>query len=88
MEALAILGCVGLGAVWGWLAGLLLRPGAGRVRHLWRSLLGLGGSTALLAGLVVWLADWRFLLVFAAAALFALLLHLAWLRELRGRVVE
>ena len=79
---ISLIGSVGLGLVWGWLIGSL----GGRVRRPLLDGLALGAGTLLLAGQVAMLAGLDALPRFFGAVMLALLLHLAWRRELRARL--
>ncbi len=78
---LVILGCVGVGAVWGWLIGKLDGTSPSPVRKV----LAVGLATLLLAIEIFILAEWRALAFFLGAAALALLIHLGWRRELIAR---
>lgn len=80
----AVLGTFGsacLGLVWGWLAGSLTLYARPRVR----TLLALLFATLAFIAQVMFFLDWRRLLFFLGAALFALFLHAVWRRALRLR---
>jgi hypothetical protein len=79
MFMLAMVGAVGLGLVWGWLAVRLCR------RARWPLVARVLLWLAVQALVVVWLASFRALLAFAAAALLSALLCAAWLRALALR---
>jgi len=75
------LGSIGLGAVWGWLAGIVL----GRARLSWPHISLLAGATLILLAEVVWLTGWPAMCACSAAALIAGAGHLSWMRHLRRR---
>ena len=79
---LAQVGALGVGAVWGWLVGMLiLRPG-GEARK-W--LLG-GGGSLLVGALTGWIARPGAVVWFAAGALTAVAAYWLWRRYLRWKV--
>ena len=76
------LGSFGMGAVWGWLAGMAIQ----RTRRSWPLASCLAGATLILRAEAVWMLDWPAAYLFPAAALLTCLLYLGWMRELRRRV--
>ncbi len=78
MNGFILAGSIGLGLVWGWLvAGL-----GGGLRGFWGFRLALAGLS-LLAGTAVWtLAGGKALVAGSVAAVLALILRLAWHREI------
>ena len=77
-------GIAGLGAVWGWLVAQRSRsPG-----HPGRTLKATLPATILPAILVLFLADWRGVMVLLGAAGFSFLSYFIWLRSLRSRVKD
>ena len=78
MHLLVIFGCLGIGAVWGWLAGRFYGLG---LRPLFNSL-SLSTATAVLGSGIAILADWRAALVFLAAAAFSVIAHILWRKSL------
>ncbi len=78
---LIILGAIGIGLVWGWLAA----GAGGRTRHALRTALILLFVTFLLAAAVRLLADWQSMAFFVGASAFTTWLHLAWRESLRER---
>ena len=75
------LGSIGLGAIWGWLAGITF----GRARLAWPHISLLAGATLILLAEVVWLIDWPAMIACIAATLLAGLAYLSWMRVLRRR---
>jgi len=75
-------GIFGLGAVWGWLAAQ--RGGASG--HPGRTLRSAIPATLLPIFLVLYLADWRGVILLLGAAVFSFSSYLIWLRSLRNRV--
>ena len=75
---LVLLGSLGVGAVWGWLLGMLSWPALRWVRRL----LAVAAATALVGGLVFLLAGWLELCLFLACAGLALASHVMWRRVL------
>jgi hypothetical protein len=75
-------GSVGLGLMWGWLAGSLV----GRVLRPWRTVPAVGLATLVMATPAAWFQGGTGLLGFGVAALTAGLLHLIWMRELHLQV--
>lgn len=76
----AFWGSVGMGLMWGWLAGSL----EGRVLRPWRTVLAVGLATLVMATPAAWFQGGTGLLGFGVAALTAGLLHLIWGHGLRG----
>jgi hypothetical protein len=79
MPSVPLLGSIGLGLVWGWLAGLW----GSQVRRRLRYALALAAATALLGLEVLWLAGGWSLALFLAAAGAAWIAHAYWRRTLR-----
>ena len=74
---MTVLGTIGLGLVWGWLAGAwAVSP---------RVVIALSATTLLAAIEVGLLVGARSVPVYLVAAALALVLRIAWLRELRSR---
>jgi len=80
MSAIVILGSIGVGAVLGWLTGIL-EP---RQRPFHQILAVLAASAAVLFE-VFWLAGWQASLAAICGGGLALLVHKLWRRELRKR---
>jgi hypothetical protein len=77
----AILGSVGMGLVWGWLAGGM----EGRLRHPLRTIsFSALAVSAVLVQIVTWVG-WRGMVCFLGAGIAAFLIHAGWRRELRKR---
>jgi len=74
------MGGIGLGLVWGWLAGSV-KPD----RYRGVSLYKLGAATALIAIEVVVMTGTRSGLFFLGATILAGWLHIAWMGELKDR---
>src|ERR1700687_160080 len=79
---LTVPGAIGVGLVWGWLMG---NSGAVARRPALNAVV-LSSSTLLVSIEIVWLAGWWSSVFFLAGALFALLVHLEWRRELHDRI--
>jgi hypothetical protein len=73
-----VLGCVGLGLVWGWLSSGLV----GRSVTLGRAVFAVVLSTAALALLVLYFLNWRGLALFVGAIVFASLVHAGMRQQL------
>jgi hypothetical protein len=76
------LGSAGMGAVWGWLAGMALTY----TRLSWPLVSCLVGATLILLSVTTWMLSWRAMFPFLGAALLACMVYLCWMRELRRRV--
>lgn len=79
---ITILGCVGIGLIWGWWIGNL----DGRITHPMLYRLALGIESLALAIYIYILVGWEILGFFLSASGLALCLHLAWRQELRTRL--
>jgi len=75
------MGGIGLGLVWGWLLVVVLEPD----RKRFISFCKIAAATTLVAVEVAAMEGSQSLLLFMGAMVFAALLHLAWVRELKGR---
>ena len=75
------LGSVGMGAVWGWLAGMAAK----RTRLSWPLVSCLAGATLIALAEVVWSLGWRASYWFLGAALVTLFAYLYWMSRLRRR---
>ena len=80
---LPLVGGIGMGLVWGWLAGIVLA--AGEVRGPIAGAVWLAVAAAALAAEVAWLAGERPLVAFLLAAPLGLLLHSGLRWSLRQR---
>jgi len=80
MSTIGILGSIGIGAVFGWLIGIL-EPR----RQLFRQVLSIGlvGALALLE--IVWQVGWQAALAAMASGILTLLIHKLWRIQLRQR---
>jgi hypothetical protein len=76
---LAILGSLGIGLVWGWLAGGM----EGRLQHPLRTLPGIALATSAILVQIVYWVGWQGMLYFLGAGILAFLIHVGWRRELR-----
>jgi hypothetical protein len=76
-----ILGSVGVGLVWGWLAGGL----EGRLRHPLRAFPAIALATSAILVQIGYQVDWRGAAFLLGAAIFSFLIHVGWRRELRKR---
>ncbi len=70
--------------MWGWLLVLLRGPAAAQRPSL-RVWLILFLATAVLSGLIFWLADGTTVLLFGGTAVFSFIVHLAWRHSLAER---
>lgn len=86
MTGLFLAGGVGIGLVWGWLAGVVL--GMGETRRPIASAVSLALATAALAAEVWWLVGERGLVPFLLAAPFGLALVSGLRWSLRRRLVS
>jgi hypothetical protein len=80
----AIIGSMGIGLVWGWLAILV---GRSRPRS-WRNGLPVGGATAVLLYILAHMATWTAAFTCAGGIFLGLLLHIAFLQGLAVRYGE
>ena len=78
---IVVLGSAGLGLMWGWLIGNM----EGRIHDVLQTLLSLVIATLLLASIVILLTNWSTLFFFLGASVLAMLLHIAWRKELYNR---
>jgi hypothetical protein len=79
---LQFLGTIGVGLVWGWLAGKVW----GKRRPGWPFLLSIIVSSLTVISVVFAYLGWTGAAFFLGAAFLAFLLHLAWLDELRRKL--
>ena len=78
---ITLLGVTGIGLIWGWLSGRLL---------FWLSSMSYKGfvfgvESMLLSIQIYLFTDWLSLIFFWGATMFALMIHVGWLRRLRAR---
>ena len=81
--AIASLGGIGIGFVWGWL--VVLFYGRGRARRPYLNLFVAAAAAALVAVDVFTVTGWQTLMFFLGATVFVLCIHLGWLQSLRER---
>jgi energy-converting hydrogenase Eha subunit E len=77
------IGGVGIGLVWGWLI-ILVGSNRTAARRPIVNILAFGLATLLVALQLLWLAEVKTLIFFAAAVAFAFIIHLAWRQSLRA----
>jgi hypothetical protein len=75
-----ILGSIGIGAVIGWLSGLLELP-----RRVFRQALTISAASVLVLLEIAWLAGWRAALAALISGLTVLFIHHLWRNDLRQR---
>jgi hypothetical protein len=76
------LGSIGMGMVWGWLAGMT----GYRAQPSWPLASCLAGATLIVLAEIVWMLGWPASYAFLGATLLACIVYLSWMRALRRRV--
>lgn len=81
---LGTLGTMGLGLVWGWLIGSLMR----RVHRPWKTILSVLLATMVVSAQVLWLMDSARLLYFYGATLIGWVIHIELHRNIRQSLIN
>jgi hypothetical protein len=87
MSILPVLGSLGIGLVWGWLAALIPFTLPRLTRQNLKALTALGAGTISLAGIVIAFTGWRLALVFLSGAVIAYIIQYNWRNTLRRKLV-